>query len=274
MKKLLVIMLSLMMALTMFTACGQKEEQTEETITNGVVYTLGATEAELNDIAQPGRKLVVFDSLDAALIALQSEKIDRIVNLPGFVAKYVAENNDDFEAVVSDSNYSGKMLLHMATLKENTEVFEVLNEGIKTLKDNGKLDELKKIYIDNVLESGEEPATVELPKFDGAKTIKVVITGDLPPVDYIASEGTPAGFNVALLAEIAKLNNINIELVNTNSGGRLTEMTSGKADAIFYVYEGKYENSDYEDQSMLDIPDSLIITEPYIEDTNTRIVLK
>ena len=40
-------------------------------------------------------------------------------------------------------------------------------------------------------------------KFDDADTITVALNGYLPPIDYVDEAGNPAGFNVAVLAEMS-----------------------------------------------------------------------
>ena len=74
-----------------------------------------------------------------------------------------------------------------------------------------------------------------MPLIEGAETIKVAITGLMPPIDYIAPDGTPAGFNTAVLAEISKRIGKNIELVQVNSLGRATALASGTVDVVFWT---------------------------------------
>ena len=60
----------------------------------------------------------------------------------------------------------------------------------------------------------------EIEKIDNAETIRVGVTGDLPPIDYVDEAGIPAGFNTAVLAEISRRIVKNIELVSIESGAR------------------------------------------------------
>ena len=143
------------------------------------------------------------------------------------------------------------------------------------MKENGKLEELKAEYIDVFLESGEEPEAAKMPEFNGSKTIRVAVSGDFPPVDYTMLDGTPAGFNVALLSAIAELAKVNIELVPVNTGARLTALTEDKVDAIFISRDFYFIRKNSELKKFnTDIPDALRITVPYYECPNAQVFLK
>ena len=74
--------------------------------------------------------------------------------------------------------------------------------------------------------------------FEGAETVRVAVTGSLPPMDYIAADGTPAGFNTALPAEIGNRIGKNIELVQVDSVDRAATLASGTVDAVLYAGHG------------------------------------
>lgn len=60
-------------------------------------------------------------------------------------------------------------------------------------------------------------------------------------MDYTAEDGSPAGFNTALLSELGKRLKANIEIMNIESSARTISPTSGVADMIFwYLYEENY----------------------------------
>ena len=101
-----------------------------------------------------------------------------------------------------------------------------------------------------------------MPKFDGAKTIKVAVTGDLPPLDFISANGKPAGFNTAVLAEIANRMLLNIELVNVDGGARAAALTSKQVDVVFWAIVPVSEIIPTDS----DKPDGIILSEPYFKD--------
>ena len=70
----------------------------------------------------------------------------------------------------------------------------------------------------------------------------MAITGSLPPLDYVAPDGTPAGFNTAMLAEIGSRMGKNVELVQVDSIGRAAALASGAVDAVFWTRTNHYAN--------------------------------
>lgn len=103
---------------------------------------------------------------------------------------------------------------------------------------------------------------VNFPAFEGADTIRIAITGDIPPLDYTADNGKTAGFIVALLSAVAEYNGINIEPVVMESASRFTALAFGKIDAIFWVCATTCK--DHPEVWITESIDNTKITEPYI----------
>lgn len=201
------------------------------------------------------RKSVSFDSLPSLLMALSSHKVNRAI-IDKSTAQNVCEKNDKFEYfskdIIATANYS------MCFLKEREELCNKISLVIKEIKKNGKLDELIKLYID----TDEGEPILKLPKFEGAETVDIAITGDLPPMDYIDSNGMPQGFNIALLSYISNELKININTVNLDSGGRVPSLATGKVDGIFWKKSIKFKDNTY---NVDNVPDSTITSESYFE---------
>ena len=241
MKKFLVIMLSLVMALTMFTACGQKEDTADaEKAIGGALSVMGASEEEINQtMVDFGNTSVVkcFDDMNSMILALQGGKVDFIGIIPEATAKYIVNNYSDIKAKQQLFDGEDSFLnYYMGFNSGKKDIADKVKAAIDEMKSDGTLDKLSTEYIDAFVEGGE-PSAVEMPVIDGAETIKVVVTGDLPPFDYVSADGKPCGFNTAMLAELSKRIGMNIELVCTNSAGRSAALASEKADAVFYMSE-------------------------------------
>ena len=127
----------------------------------------------------------------------------------------------------SGSGYSFMML------EDQTELQEQFNNTITAMEQDGTLETLQQKYINDVI-SGSAIEAIEFEKFDG-DPIRVAVTGSLPPMDYVAPDGTFAGFNTALLSEIGKRLERNIELVQVDSLGRAAALVSGKVDVVFWT---------------------------------------
>jgi ABC-type amino acid transport substrate-binding protein len=185
-------------------------------------------------------------------------------------------------------------------LEGNADLRDQFNEAIASMKADGTLDRLVKEQIEDMIAS-LVTAPITMPVADGARTIRVAVTGALPPMDYVAADGTPAGFNTAVLAEIASRTGLNIELVVVDSIGRAAALADGAVDAVFWTRTsgesntsailneeerakkretGKQEMSeeesrtlkkvdeliDFNDYGHADMPEGTIITEPYFSD--------
>ena len=134
----------------------------------------------------------------------------------------------------------------------------------------------------------------EIEKIDNAETIRVGVTGDLPPIDYVDEAGIPAGFNTAVLAEISRRIGKNIELVSIESGARSIALSEGKVDAVFWSRISKPDQSIFDslpenrkvDASMIalallpyrypdiDIPDGTVTTDVYFYDIYVTLYIK
>ena len=74
--------------------------------------------------------------------------------------------------------------------------------------------------------------------------------------------GEPIGFNTALVAEIAKRLEVNVEFVSVDTGARSISLASKESDVVFWTEAGNFnnwENADTEDQ-----PENTVVTESYL----------
>ena len=232
----------------------------------GTLYFTQPVEKATAMYAENGFKPpVYFDDLNSMILALRAKKIDVIQELPQPVADYICNRNQDMLARVPiDKRWRGNVTCRIGVAAGNDNVFEILNSAIKELKESGKLDALQKKYVDGFLQKGKEPKAVTMPKFKDAPTIKIAVTGDNPPIDLTTADGTPAGFNVAVLAEIGKLKKVNIIPIPMNSGARFLSLSKGIVDALFFVRKAVYSDSELtEIIAGLDVPGSVKTTIPY-----------
>ena len=130
------------------------------------------------------------------------------------------------------------------------------NAALSDMKENGKLAFLIRRYITGPEAMSTHPVAFE--QFNHAETLKVVITGDLPPLDYIAPDGTPAGFSVAVLAELGRILHMNIETKNIDAAARAAALASRRVDCVFW-----FEVPDVSSEPRLDFPEEIILSEPY-----------
>ena len=272
MKKLIALSLALVMILALCPIVHAEEARTERI---GVLSLLNQSEEELVGTIQatimiadlvaaegysenllpsipnnPDNSVkfqpVYYDTLDAMVMALTAGDVE-ILNIFSTTAAYLCANNDELAQTTVfkplDENASLFVKMAYAGLLSNDFAFMMLegnealrdefNAAIAAVKEDGTLEKLVQEHIETAV-SGEI-VPVEMPVFEGAETVKVAVTGSLPPMDYVASDGTPAGFNTALLAEISRRVNKNIQLVQVDSMGRAAALASGTVDAVFWT---------------------------------------
>ena len=233
-KKLLAVLLVGLMLLPL-AACGGKKDEASwkfgmlSSANNYSNYLDHLSEA--HGAEKTGAELVMFDNLNAAVMALNKNDVATL-----FVDKasgdYIAAHNTDF-VFVEESLYPTTNDYSMMTLDTNKEVYDILNNAIKDMKADGTLDTLIANELTAYINS--DPVAKDLPRFDGAITIKVAVTGDVPPMDFVAADGKAAGFNVALLTEIANRAQVNFDLVQVDSAARATALSTGKVDVVFWA---------------------------------------
>ena len=194
----------------------------------------------------PKNTIVYYDTLDALLMALNAGDINNI-EIYQSVARYLCATNDNL--MLGPSFDAGKASETFAELvqnaingndfafmmmESNAALRDEFNAAIADMKADGTLERLVKEQIDALIDGGEIKP-ISLPKIDGAETVKVAVTGALPPMDYVAEDGMPAGFNTAMLAEIGSRIGRNIEIVVVDSLGRAAALASGTVDAVFWT---------------------------------------
>ena len=281
-KKLLAIICT---ACLLMTGCGSsdgsenKDPASQATIIKlGMISHLNASEQQMEEylfkVQEKSRAKVVnhvpvfFDSLSLMQLGIESGKVD-VISTYKSVAEYLIANNGKYELVQDDWIKGLADNFCFAVHKDDDALEADLNKVIYDMKADGSLDKLITEYITNV-DKGKAPPAIDLPKFDGAEMIKVGVTGDLPPLDYVSADGKAAGFNTALLAEIAKRLHKNIEIIPIDSGARAAALSAEQIDVIFWAV---VPNGDILPKD-IDKPEGIALSEPYFQDEIAHIKLK
>ena len=209
---------ALMMISLLLTGCGgdsnppPKPAQDNGQTTIGVITHLNADEMNYNEIMKKLEKSYrpskahltsnykYFDNMKELQLALESGQIDMLSTYQ-CVANYMVQRNPELEILQSERTLSDSFCF--AVRQGDTMLQNDLNKAIKAMTDDGTLAKLSKTYIVD-LKGDAQPPAVKIEQIAGADTIKVAVTGDLPPMDLTLADGTPAGFSTAVLAEISK----------------------------------------------------------------------
>jgi len=213
--------------------------------------------------------IVYVDSLTDGLLMLRSHKAAAL-QVMRFTGRYLVQRNDDLQMYGNEMiSFSTNMIFNPG---KSVQVGRV-NTAIKAMQEDGTLDKLIEQWITS-LPIGEEPTGGAMPVIDeGGEIIKMGISGDAPPLDYIAADGTPGGFNVAVLSEIGWRANINIKLITVNGGSRFAALQSGKIDSFLWHTSSKIF-ADAAVDSTTSESSGFIKSDSYIESKGALLVLK
>ena len=206
-----------------------------------------------------------FDNLQSMLLALNSGEID-CFTIVSSTANYIAARNEGL--VATPQNLDIQVGFCIAMLTENSTRIEAIDGAIAAMQADGTLDRLKEQYIYAL--GADDPEPVALPVIEGAETIRIAVTGDLPPMDVILSDGTPAGFNTAFLAELSQRIGVNFEPVSVESSARAVAISSGVVDALFWT-RGTYDANDSTLLYPLDNLEGIVISAPYLLDSGAMV---
>ena len=291
----------LIAAILVLTMVGTAVSAKEEAVRSGILTYLGTTEGEFQEALDDLRKALTplltdesskqegedddllegllaelvktrrvvrfYDSLMAMQMALRASQVDEIV-LPEFVVMYLmAKAPKDYEIQFSLNMMPST--ISFGFKRGNDALKKDFDEAIKAMRKDGTLMTLEERFINSISEG--EPEEVKFTEFKGAKSIKVAVTGDLPPIDYIAADGRPTGYNTAILAEIGKRLKRNIRVMSVDAGGRSAALSSGRADVVFWYRntEGlktpKQFKKNLKNVMIDSSSDGVLLSEPYYE---------
>ncbi len=231
----------------------------------GVIITQEFSEENLKDLINKYRdckieKLIFGDSITGCLAMLKSDRAG-FMAASDFTANYIVARNPELKSVITADEIGFAMVLR----NSDTGLRDSINSAIAKLKASGKTDELYNKWVKE-LPAGQEPAMVKIEKTSDTETVYVGVAGDAPPLDYMGADGKPAGYNIALLAEISKLIGKNIEVVSLDSQARYAALESKKIDVFFWMilpYAPKILENIKADAEEEAFRKKFIVTEPY-----------
>ena len=275
-KKILVLILACILTAAIFTGCGE-EKKDSNVIKIGMLEHLNASEIEFNgfmkNIAEtfaldmPAHEVKYFTSSTSILMALNSGQIDEISTYRS-VANYIIARYPQVE-ILEGHTMEFIDAFCFALRAEDTELIKAANNAIIEMRNDGTLERLAKEYITEV-KGDTNMVAIDFDNFADAETIKIAVTGDLPPLDYVSMDGNPAGFNTAVLAELGKRLHKNINIVQVDSAARAAVLTSKQADIVFWAIVPVSEII----PANADKPDGIELTSPYYRGRIVHIGLK
>lgn len=257
------LLFAMILTAVILSGCGSSTNDKQE-IKIGTLTQLNTTPENATKLVSGGQ-LNFFDNFNSMQMALSSGNIN-VIQTYGSVAKYMAAQNSELK--ISESQTVHLVDDFCCAMREGDSALKyAFDAAINEMKADGTLDALVYKYVTKFEDT---PVSVNIAKIDGAETIKVGITGDLPMLDYVLPDGKPAGFNTAVLSEISKRIGKNIELVQIESAARAAALTSGQVDVVFWVV---VPADDSNRPKNFDVPAGVAVTEPYYQDVVVNVNL-
>ncbi len=203
-------------------------------------------------------EMLFFETTSAAVAALKSGQAD---------AAFTADICMDFYTSMDESLASfpvalpgvGASTSHMALRAEDAELLSAINAAIVEMREDGTLARLAQEYVTDFTMTYEGR---DMPRFEGARTLMVGIGGDVPPLDYVAADGKPGGYNVELLALLGEKLEMNIEISVAPMASKFPALAARRIDMYFFHAQNK--GVDIMTSTMAQNP-GIALTEPYFE---------
>ena len=264
MKKTLFLILTLLAVLSLGLSMAD-EAPVQKYGNIGRLSKLNITEDQLNDVLKDimvnsiCNRYVFYDTMTDMLMALNRGDIV-VLETDQNTVRYIASRNEN---IVDRPPYMNPNMLVFCMLlrADDAELRDQISSCITEMTEDGTIETLKQSYIENVI-AGEEPGAIQPENYPDARTIKVAVTGDRPPMDYVSAGGEPIGFNTAMITEIAKRLNMNVKLVNVSTQARGMALATSVCDIVFWMEVGDFEN--WEGANLEDQPENTVVTAPYL----------
>ena len=264
MKKTLFLILTLLAVLSLGLSMAD-EAPVQKYGNIGRLSKLNITEDQLNDVLKDimvnsiCNRYVFYDTMTDMLMALNRGDIV-VLETDQNTVRYIASRN---EHIVDRPPYMNPNMLVFCMLlrADDAELRDQISSCITEMTEDGTIETLKQSYIENVI-AGEEPGAIQPENYPDARTIKVAVTGDRPPMDYVSAGGEAIGFNTAMITEIAKRLNMNVKLVNVSTQARGMALATSVCDIVFWMEVGDFEN--WEGANLEDQPENTVVTAPYL----------
>ncbi len=256
------------------TALGAAESQKPL----GHLTKLGVDENTLNENIRntsaftdiPFSEYRYFDTLNSMILALNKGDIDGFITNE-YTYDYLKSQSDLYSTFSTDPAQKYTFGFAMLLREEDRELCDRISQIILQMQEDGTINKLKEQHIDSCI-AGQSPEAMKPQVFDQAPTLKVAVTGDIPPMDYFSEDGAPAGFNTALVSEVGRRLEMNIDFISIDSGARAISLASGTSDVVFWTESANYYNWDNADQE--DQPENTVATEIYLPAEIRLVVLK
>ncbi len=257
MKKIISLIMAAMMLLAI-AGCGSSNTLTASGVK--VVSEAGSTGEEkvtgvMDDANDPTVEVMAkdyfgksqysaVDSMATALMDVENGVADVAV-VDSVIAQGMIENGDSSfsDLVINMDNKFGDQYFGIA-FRKGSDICPAVNEAIKTLRENGKLNEIAEKYgLVQGIEAakaaqGTENETVPAAESDLAyvksKGVLTIGVTNYPPMNYLEDDGTTwTGFDTEFAQAVGQILGIKVEFVEISWEAKETELASKNIDCLW-----------------------------------------
>ena len=171
-----------------------------------------------------GVQFQYFDDFSSQLLALQSGTVDAVINdLP--VVNLAAARQPDlavFPEIVAEDSYG-------LGLQKDSPLTEPVSAIIEQFQADGTLDALEAEWMG----ADESAKSVDVGEYDAPNgTLRYAHDSTMEPMSYVGDDGTSMGYEVELVALIARELGMELEVTQGNFSGIMAMLQSGMVDII------------------------------------------
>lgn len=189
-----------------------------------------------------------FEDTPTALTELVNGGVDAVVADSPVVLEYMKNNPQANVRAFGDDRFD-REFYGIAMRQEDTDLHDLVNEGLARVRDNGVYDLIFNKYFG-------DGADYEVEESDNSLGLNYKVAMDMAyaPFEFIGDDGQPAGFDVDLIRAIAAEMGFAVELVNTAWDGIIPSLLAGSSDMIISAMTITEERSE-----------SVTFSDPYFE---------
>lgn len=197
-----------------------------------------------------------YDTITTAFLELRNSGIDAVVADSGVALAYLQNNPEAKLKTFTDDSFE-KEYYGIAMRHEDTELHELVNEGLRRIRENGVYDKIYEKYF------GEAGNNYVVPESDNRLNVTYKVASNMyfAPFESVDQDGQPVGFDIDLIRAIAAEMGFAVELMNTDWNGIIASLTSGASDMIISAMTITEERKE-----------EVTFSEPYFEATQYVVV--
>ncbi|MGN0623941.1 MAG: transporter substrate-binding domain-containing protein [Oscillospiraceae bacterium] len=247
MKKIISAVLAGALSLSMLTACGNSvPKNTVNSVDDLEGKVIGVQLGTTGDIYAEDVKDATVEKYNKgadAVQALKQGKVDAVI-IDNEPAKVFVSKNDDLK-ILDDPFVVEEYAI--ALKQGNDDLKGKINDALKTLKENGTMDQILNNWIGE--DAGKNPyKSPEDVKRDNGKLV-MATNAEFPPYESMENNKV-VGIDADMMQAVCDILGMELEIENIEFDSIIPEIQSGKADvgaAGMTVTEDRLKNVDFSD---------------------------